>query len=86
MRLDGILDAQRVSGWWPEREAMFRDGQIDLSAVEKVDSAGLAFLVKWAQARLAAGEHLHVSGASDSFIKLANLYGVAGLFNLDSRH
>ncbi len=86
MKLDGILDAQRVSGWWPEREVMFRDSQIDLSAVEKVDSAGLAFLVKWAQARLAAGERLHVSGASDSFIKLANLYGVAGLFNLDVRH
>lgn len=86
MKLDGILDAQRVAAWWPERERMFRDGQIDLSAVEKVDSAGLAFLVKWAQARLAAGGRLQLSGASDAFIKLVRLYGVAELFNLDARH
>ncbi len=86
MKLEGVLDAQRVAACWPEREALFADNQLDLSAVQKVDSAGLAFLVKWAQARLAAGERLQLSGAADAVINLANLYGVASLFNVIPSH
>ena len=50
MILTGNLDAAQVSLWWPERTELFRQNVIDVSAVNKIDSAGVAFLVKWAQA------------------------------------
>lgn len=82
MKLDGILNAAWATAAWPGRATLFADGQADLSAVQRIDSAGLALLVKWAKHRRAEGESLEVIGANSNFLKLATLYGVESLFCL----
>jgi len=85
MKVSGVIDAERVAVWWTQRESLFTNNQLDLAAVTHVDSAGLAFLVKWGKARQAAGELMRLTGVSDSFAKLCSLYAVEPLFDLQSQ-
>ncbi|MEL1217667.1 lipid asymmetry maintenance protein MlaB [Aeromonas hydrophila] len=80
MRLSGELQAAQVVELWQRRADWWQEDQIELSDVTTLDSAGLALLVKWAKAALARGATLQLVGASTDFYTLANLYGVAGLF------
>ena len=57
-----------------------RTTSFELGGVTTLDSAGLALLVKWAKAVLARGATPQLVGASSDFYTLANLYGVADLF------
>lgn len=54
---------------------------VDLSAVEDVDSAALAVLLGWQRAVAGRGQ-IVVSGAPDSVRALADMYGVAELLPL----
>ncbi|AUZ76958.1 STAS domain-containing protein [Aeromonas hydrophila] len=80
MRLSGELQAAQVVELWQRRADWWQEDQIELSDVSTLDSAGLALLVKWAKAALARGATPQLVGASTDFYTLANLYGVAGLF------
>ncbi len=51
MILEGSLDYGRVERLWKKRAEIFSDGVADMSAVDKIDSAGVAFLVVWAKHR-----------------------------------
>lgn len=84
MKLTGNLDAVQVTQLWPGREELFRQNELDVSSVNKIDSAGVAFLVKWAQACQATNQHLLVQGASPELVQLISLYGVSALFDLAS--
>lgn len=84
MKLTGNLNAVQVSQWWPERTELFRQHIIDVSTVSKIDSAGVAFLVKWAQACQLDNQRLSVQGASPELVQLISLYGVSALFDLVS--
>ena len=84
MTLTGNLDAAQVSLRWPERSELFRQNLIDVSAVNKIDSAGVAFLVKWAQACQRDNQRLAIQGASPELVQLISLYGVSALFDLVS--
>ncbi|HHQ4456366.1 STAS domain-containing protein [Aeromonas hydrophila] len=80
MRLSGELQAAQVVELWQRRADWWQEDQIELGDVTTLDSAGLALLVKWAKAALARGAIPQLVGASTDFYTLANLYGVAGLF------
>ncbi|MBW3845954.1 STAS domain-containing protein [Aeromonas hydrophila] len=80
MRLSGELQAAQVVELWQRRADWWQEDQIELGDVTTLDSAGLALLVKWAKAALARGATPLLVGASTDFYTLANLYGVAGLF------
>lgn len=80
MTLTGELQAPQVNDLWSRREEWWQDDELELSAVSALDSAGLALLVKWAKATLARGATPNLVGASQDFHTLANLYGVAYLF------
>ncbi|MFM5803718.1 STAS domain-containing protein [Aeromonas veronii] len=80
MTLSGELQAPQVNDLWQRRAEWWQDDQLELSGVTTLDSAGLALLVKWAKAVLARGATPQLVGASSDFYTLANLYGVAGLF------
>jgi phospholipid transport system transporter-binding protein len=55
---------------------------IDASALKSFDSAAIAALLELRRQAQAAGRTLQVSGAPDSMIDLAGLYGVAELLGL----
>ncbi|PTT58045.1 anti-anti-sigma factor [Aeromonas sp. HMWF015] len=80
MTLSGELQAPQVNDLWQRRAEWWQDDQLELGGVTTLDSAGLALLVKWAKAVLARGATPQLVGASSDFYTLANLYGVAGLF------
>ena len=76
---------QAVAQQMNQGNVTITNNQLDLAAVTHVDSAGLAFLVKWGKARQAAGELMCLTGVSDSFAKLCSLYAVEPLFDLQSQ-
>ncbi|MGY3944489.1 STAS domain-containing protein [Aeromonas tecta] len=80
MTLSGELQAPQVNELWLRRAEWWHDDELELSNVTSLDSAGLALLVKWAKATLARGATPQLVGASHDFHTLANLYGVADLF------
>lgn len=55
--------------------------EIDLSRLERFDSAAMAALLAWHRAAQAAGVSLRISGAPAGVQSLARLYGVAGLLD-----
>lgn len=80
MTLQGELQAPQVNALWQRRSEWWQDDALDMSGVTTLDSAGLALLVKWAKATLTRGATPQLVGASTDFYTLANLYGVASLF------
>ena len=80
MILSGELQAPQVKDLWQRRNDWWQHDQLELGDVTTLDSAGLALLVKWAKAVLARGATPQLVGASTDFYTLANLYGVASLF------
>ena len=83
MKLTGNLDAAQVTRWWSERTELFQQNSVDVSSVNKIDSSGVAFLVKWAQTCQANRQRLIIEGASPELVQLISLYGVSALFDLD---
>ncbi|WP_409420937.1 STAS domain-containing protein [Pseudaeromonas sp. ZJS20] len=86
MKLEGSLNAAWAASSWRQQAQLFAQAEADLTEVVRLDSAGLALLVKWSQSCLARGERLRILGADDNFLKLASLYGVAELFDLAPLH
>ncbi|MGL5814578.1 STAS domain-containing protein [Aeromonas sp.] len=80
MTLSGELQAPQVIALWQRRAEWWQEDELALGEVTTLDSAGLALLVKWAKAVLARGATPTLVGASADFFTLANLYGVANLF------
>ena len=80
MTLQGELQAPQVNALWQRRSEWWQDDALDMSGVTTLDSAGLALLVKWGKATLVRGGAPQLVGASTDFYTLANLYGVASLF------
>ncbi|MGY3886092.1 STAS domain-containing protein [Aeromonas aquatica] len=80
MKLSGELQAPHGVDVGPRRAEWWEDDERGLGEVTTLDSAGLALLVKWAKAALARGGSPRLVGASRDFHTLANLYGVADLF------
>ena len=53
--------------------------EIDLSRLERFDSAAMAALLVWQRAAQSAGISLRIAGVPAGLQSLANLYGVAEL-------
>jgi len=69
-----------ASGLQPGLDAI-RSGsaEIDLSRLERFDSAAVAALLEWQRAAQSAGLSLRIAGVPAGLQSLANLYGVAEL-------
>jgi anti-anti-sigma factor len=83
MKLSGDIDTASLLHYWPDREQLFAESEVHLDAVKLVDSAGLAFLVQWAKARLAAGSRLRLLSVPTQLQRLITMYGVGPLFDCD---
>jgi len=80
LRLRGGLDLGTVAGLWSSSRELFESprppARVDVSAVERVDSAGVALLVQWVGMARARGVTLQVEGMSPTMgalIALADL-------------
>lgn len=76
----GTLDFSTVSALWEQGLALFRDGsgdiRLDVSAVDRIDSAGVALLVEWMRLVRGRGGDFSITGAPPAMkdlIRLADL-------------
>ena len=56
--------------------------ELDLSAVRRVDSAGIALLLELARAARKAGREFKVTGAPEQLRRLAEFFGLTSLLAL----
>jgi phospholipid transport system transporter-binding protein len=80
-RLQGALTVDNAASLLNELKPHLERGiqTLDLSAVEKVDSAALALIFGSLRQSRAAGHELRLAGLSANILTLAELYGVAEL-------
>lgn len=55
---------------------------LDVSQVEKIDSAGLAYFINWGKINLKTEQKVKLSGVSEQATKLINIMGLATVFEL----
>ncbi|MDQ7988403.1 MAG: STAS domain-containing protein [Candidatus Dactylopiibacterium sp.] len=77
--VEAPLHLQTATALLAQGEALFgaQDAQLDLSAVESVDSCAIAVVLGWLRAARAGGHRLRVVAATPAFMSLASLYGVS---------
>lgn len=79
LRLKGTLQHETLEPLWLQRASAVEGiDTIDLSEVDRVDTAGLVLLVQLVALARNQGGNVQVSGASD------NLHTLAGLYNLST--
>lgn len=77
LRLSGALQHETLLPLWQQRETVVKQiDTIDVSALERVDSAGLALLVHLRQLALKEGQTLQFSGITDKLRSLIALYNL----------
>lgn len=75
--LSGELERQTLMALWDQRESVMKQvDTIDVSALERVDTAGLALLVHLRQIALHQGKTLLFTGITDKLRTLISLYNL----------
>ncbi|ART80820.1 STAS domain-containing protein [Oceanisphaera avium] len=80
MKLTQPLTRNQLAHYWNQREQLFSQARADLSAVQEIDSIGLAFLVQWSQSLAAELRPLTLDTPPANFLPLVDLYGVGEFF------
>lgn len=82
----GDLDLESIPGLLADCPGLPDAGTapvtVDLRAVERIDSAGLALLLGWSRQARERGSHLRCRNVPATLRALAGLCGVAGLLDL----
>ncbi|MFW5452569.1 STAS domain-containing protein [Thioalkalivibrio sulfidiphilus] len=80
LRVSGDLSLDSVADLWARSRALFETGTpprlVDVSAVTRADSAGIALVVEWFAMARARGTDLRIEGVSPTMgdiIRLADL-------------
>lgn len=73
----GLLDRAAVTALWPSLTALDGVQQLDLAAVSRLDSAGLALLAELAARLRATGTTPTIVGSPDGFTDLSAAYRLA---------
>lgn len=77
LRLSGELERETLLALWEQRETVMKQiDTIDVSALERVDSAGLALLVHLRQIALQQGKAPLFTGVNDKLRSLITLYNL----------
>ena len=82
MNFTGRLTGETVPGYWKNRRELFSSAEADFSGLEAIDSAGLASLVKWANAVAAGGGKLRLLNPTEQLSSIIGIYRVGDLFEL----
>ena len=76
------LTVNNVPRLWEFRDEIFKNESFDMQNVKAIDSAGIAFLVKWA---LKCDSHkLTILNMKDNALALIHTFGVLDLFDIKS--
>ena len=85
----GRFDRTTITQGWPDRSAVLKQAanngnqlEVDLAAVERVDTAALAVLVDLVRQSRTCDIKLHISHAPDSLVKLAKISDVTDFLPL----
>ncbi|KAA8999241.1 lipid asymmetry maintenance protein MlaB [Affinibrenneria salicis] len=82
--LQGDLDRDTLLPFWRDRESLLADKRaLDVSRLERVDSAGLALLLHASQQRVGEGIALPLHGAGDRLQTLIALYNLNEIIPLE---
>lgn len=77
LTLSGKLDRDTLGSLWEQRETVMAEvGTIDVSALERVDTSGLALLVHLREIARAQGHTPVFSGVTDKLHSLIKLYNL----------
>ncbi|MGK3143109.1 lipid asymmetry maintenance protein MlaB [Pantoea sp. C2G6] len=77
LSLKGELDRDTLLSLWQQRETLIKDvDTIDVAALERVDSSGLALLVHLREIARAQGITPRFTGISDKLHSLITLYNL----------
>ncbi|MFS2221307.1 lipid asymmetry maintenance protein MlaB [Pantoea sp. B65] len=77
LRLQGELDRETLLALWQQRETLSSAiDTIDVSALDRVDSAGLALLVHLRQILQQQGKTPLFTGVTDKLLSLITLYNL----------
>ena len=77
LHLRGVLDRETLLPLWQQRDSIMQHTAcIDVAALERVDSAGLALLVHLQQSVRQRGESLRFTGITDKLDSLITLYNL----------
>jgi anti-anti-sigma factor len=81
LHLRGDVDAPVVQGWEAEEPVdQSSIAAVDVSEMAYIDSIGLTFLVRWAQARAAADQPAVIRNAGPRFEQILHLTGIGSMF------
>jgi anti-anti-sigma factor len=85
LHMHGDIDAPVLQRWEEEGEPVDRLAitAVDVSEMAYIDSIGLSFLVRWAQARSSAGQPAVIRKASPRFEQVLHIAGIGSLFVRD---
>ncbi|MBG6246962.1 MULTISPECIES: lipid asymmetry maintenance protein MlaB [Symbiopectobacterium] len=77
LALSGDLDRDSLLPFWQQRETLLKGKQaLDITALKRVDSAGLALLVHLYQQQIRSTPSFVISGASERVKTLIALYNL----------
>ncbi|WP_205066544.1 lipid asymmetry maintenance protein MlaB [Pantoea coffeiphila] len=77
LRLSGELERETLLPLWQQRDQLMQQAEvIDVSSLDRVDSAGLALLVHLRQIALQNGKTPHFTGIPDKLRSLITLYNL----------
>lgn len=77
LALSGDLDRDSLLPFWQQREALLKGKQtLDIAALDRVDSAGLALLVHLYQQQSTSASSFVISGAGERVKTLIALYNL----------
>ena len=82
----GVIDHQSVPDLIKEMpdasESVLAEKVLDLSAVSKIDSAGVALLIHWGNRNLEPGQKITLRGASLQLRQLIDIMRLRSIFEL----
>lgn len=77
LTLKGDLDRETLLPLWQQRETLLAESvELDVSQLQRVDSAGLALLVHFYHEQTQKGRDLRIIGVSDRLRTLIDLYNL----------
>ena len=79
----GDIDHQSIPGLMQRLPAVDASSvEFDLSACDKIDSAGLAFMIDWGNRHLSSEQKISLRGVSPQLRRLIEIMGLESVFAL----
>ena len=78
-RIDGALSFARVPHWLAQADSLAASGSLDLGAITRADSAGLALLLELTRRAQNSGKKLQLRNPPAQLVELSKFFGLDAL-------